>query len=435
MIREQGQGGTPIRSDPSKAQAHILTAERAAADIDDIAPDTPRIPVCRVGILGAGTMGGGIAMNFLSIGIPVTLVERDQAPLDRGIATIRRNYERAVSRGRLTQADVESAMALLTPSLAIEDFAGSDLIIEAVFENMAVKRDVFRRLDAIAKPGAILASNTSRLDIDVIAAETTRPEAVIGLHFFSPANVMRLLEVVRGAKTGPSQLATAMELAKRIGKIAVVSGVCPGFIGNRMLGQRQAQAQRLILEGAKPWDVDRVLTRFGFPMGPFQMSDLAGLDLGWRRETSKGESIRDLLCERDRRGQKTSKGYYDYDAERVAAPSAEVEAIIAAFAERRGYRPRRVEDEEILERLLYPMINEGARILEEGIAQRASDIDVVWLNGYGWPAATGGPMFWADSAGLQKIVAGLQAHADKFGPGFVLSPMFSRLAAAGGSLA
>ncbi len=434
MIRQQDHAGTPIRSDPSKAQAHILMDERAAADIDDIAPDTPRIPVGRVGILGAGMMGGGIAMNFLSIGMPVTIVERDQAPLDRGIATIRRNYERAVSRGRLTQADVERAMAFLTPSLAIEEFASSDLIIEAVFENMAVKKDVFRRLDAIARPGAILASNTSRLDIDVIAAETTRPEAVIGLHFFSPANVMRLLEVVRGAKTGSSQLATVIELARRIGKIAVVSGVCPGFIGNRMLGQRQAQAQRLILEGAKPWDVDRVLTRFGFPMGPFQMSDLAGLDLGWRRETSKGESIRDLLCERDRRGQKTSKGYYDYDAERVATPSAEVEAIIAAFAERRGYRPRKVEDEEILQRLLYPMINEGARILEEGIAQRASDIDVVWLNGYGWPAVTGGPMFWADTIGLQKITAGLEAHADKFGTGFVLSPMLSRLAAAGESL-
>jgi 3-hydroxyacyl-CoA dehydrogenase len=379
-------------------------------------------------------MGGGIAMNFLSIGIPVTIVERDQVPLDRGVATIRRNYERAVNRGRLTQAEVERAMGLVTPSLAIEGLANADLVIEAVFENMAVKRDVFRRLDAIAKPGAILASNTSRLDIDAIAAETTRPEAVIGLHFFSPANVMRLLEVVRGAKTGPSQLATAMALAKRIGKIAVVSRVCPGFIGNRMLGQRQAQAQRLILQGARPWDVDRVLTRFGFPMGPFQMSDLAGLDLGWRPETSKGESIRDLLCECGRRGQKTSRGYYDYDAERVPTPSPEVEAIITEFADRRGYRPREIEDGEILERLLYPMINEGAKILEEGIAQRASDIDVVWLNGYGWPASTGGPMFWADTIGLQKIVAGLQAHAGKFASDFVLSPLLLSKAAEGGHL-
>lgn len=434
MIYEESHGGMPIHADPPRVQQHILLAERDAAHIKDVAHDTPLIPVNRVGILGAGTMGGGIAMSFLSIGVPVTIVERDQVSLDRGVATIRRNYERAAGRGRLTQTDVERAMVLLKPSHAIEDLVDSDLIIEAVFENMAVKREVFRRLDALAKPGAILASNTSRLNIDAIAAETKRPEAVIGLHFFSPANVMRLLEVVRGAKTGPSQLATAMTLAKRIGKIAVVSGVCPGFIGNRMLAQRSRQAQELILEGAKPWEVDRVLTRFGFPMGPFQMSDLAGLDLGWRRETSKGESIRDLLCERDRRGQKTSKGYYDYDADRVPAPSPEVEAIIAAFADRRGYRPRKIEDLEILERLLYPMINEGARILEEGIAQRASDIDVVWLKGYGWPAHTGGPMFWADSTGLPRIVAGLEAHVGKLGSGFVFSPLLLRMAGAGGRL-
>jgi 3-hydroxyacyl-CoA dehydrogenase len=254
---------------------------------------------------------------------------------------------------------------------------------------------------------------------------------VIGLHFFSPANVMRLLEIVRGAKTGPSQLATAMDMAEHIGKIAVVSGVCPGFIGNRMLARRQAQAQKLILEGAKPWDVDRVLTRFGFPMGPFQMSDLAGLDLGWRREISKGDSIRDLLCERDRRGQKTSKGYYDYDRERVPTPSPEVEAIIAEFASRHGYVPRRIEDDEILERLLYPMINEGMNILEEGIAQRASDIDVVWINGYRWPAVTGGPMFWADTIGLDKIAERLRAHAARLGPDVTLSPRLVRMAVGG----
>ncbi|WP_225162361.1 3-hydroxyacyl-CoA dehydrogenase [Bradyrhizobium sp. BRP56] len=360
------------------------------------------------------------------------IVERDQAALERGVATIRRNYTRAASRGRLAADDVERALALLTPGLVIDELADCDLIIEAAFENMAVKKDVFRKLDAIARPGAILASNTSRLDIDAIAAETRRPEAVIGLHFFSPANVMRLLEIVRGAKTGPSQLATAMHLAGRIGKIAVVSGVCPGFIGNRMLGRRQAQAQRLILEGARPWDVDRVLTAFGFPMGPFQMSDLAGLDLGWRRETSKGESIRDLLCERDRRGQKTSKGYYDYDAERVATPSPEVEALIAEFARSRGYRSRRVTDEEILERLLYPMIDEGMKMLDEGIAQRASDIDVVWLNGYGWPARTGGPMFWAERVGLGRIAARLQFHAEKLGSDAALSPRLARSAASAG---
>ncbi|GKQ55080.1 3-hydroxyacyl-CoA dehydrogenase [Bradyrhizobium sp. Ce-3] len=415
-------------ADLSEVQRHIIAAERDAARIDGVRADTPRIPIERVGILGAGTMGGGIAMNFLSIGLPVTIVERDQAALECGIATIRRNYARAASRGRLAAEDVERALALLTPSLAIDALGDSDLIIEAVFENMTVKQDVFRKLDAIARPGAILASNTSRLDIDAIAAETRRPEAVIGLHFFSPANVMRLLEIVRGAKTGPSQLATAMDLAGRIGKIAVVSGVCPGFIGNRMLGRRQAQAQKLILEGARPWDVDRVLTEFGFPMGPFQMSDLAGLDLGWRRETSKGESIRDLLCERDRRGQKTSKGYYDYDAERVATPSPEVEALIAEFARARGYRSRQVTDDEMLERLLYPMIDEGMKILDEGIAQRASDIDVVWLNGYGWPARTGGPMFWAEGVGLGRIAARLRFHADKLGADGALSPRLARSA-------
>ena len=419
-------------ADLSEVQQHILTAERDAARIDGVSADTPRIPIKRVGILGAGTMGGGIAMNFLSIGIPVTIVERDQAALERGIATIRRNYQRAASRGRLAAEDVERALALLTPSLVIDELADSDLIIEAVFENMAVKKDVFRKLDAIARPGAILASNTSRLDIDAIALETRRPEAVIGLHFFSPANVMRLLEIVRGAKTGPSQLATAMDLAGRIGKIAVVSGVCPGFIGNRMLGRRQAPAQRLILEGARPWDVPRVLTEFAFPIGPFQMSDLAGLDLGWRRETSKGESIRDLLCERDRRGQKTSKGYYDYDAERIATPSPEVEALIAEFASSRGYRSRQVADDEILERRLYPMIDEGMRILDEGIAQRASDIDVVWLNGYGWPARTGGPMFWAGRVGIGRIAARLQFHADKFGSDAAPSPRLARSAASAG---
>ncbi|SFH65997.1 3-hydroxyacyl-CoA dehydrogenase NAD-binding domain-containing protein [Bradyrhizobium sp. Gha] len=432
MARERALFASLVKSDQSRAQRHVFFAERTAAKVDDIPPGVPRIPIAGVGIVGTGTMGGGIAMNFLSIGIPVTIVEREQAALDRGLATIRRNYERAASRGRLSGEEVDKAMSLLASSLAIEALADCDLIIEAVFESMAVKQEVFRKLDAVAKPGAILASNTSRLDLNEIAAQTGRPEAVIGLHFFSPANVMRLLEVVRSAKTGASQLATAMDLAKRIGKVAVVSGVCPGFIGNRMLGQRSRQAQLLILEGAKPWDVDRVLTNFGFPMGPFQMSDLAGLDLGWRRESSKGESIRDLLCERDRRGQKTSKGYYDYDSNRMATPSAEVESIIAEFAASRRYRPRQISEQEILERLLYPMINEGAKILEEGIAQRASDIDVVWVNGYGWPAFTGGPMFWADGINLQTIVAGLQSHQARFGAEFAVSQLLQRKASNAG---
>jgi 3-hydroxyacyl-CoA dehydrogenase len=358
-------------------------------------------------------MGGGIAMNFLSAGFPVTIIEREAAALERGVEVIRRNYGTTAAKGRLTQAQVEQAMGLLTPTLVLQAFADCDIVIEAVFELIDVKKSVFRELDRIVKPGAILASNTSFLDIDEIAEVTARPQLVIGLHFFSPANVMRLLEVVRGAKTAPGVLATAMALAKRIGKVAVVSGVCHGFIGNRMLSPRQEQAHALIMEGAKPWDVDRVLTDFGFPMGPFQMSDLAGLDIGWDPEKSRGETLRDVLCERGRRGQKTGKGFYDYDEKRNRTPSAEVEVLIAEFAAKSGRGQRPIEDQEILERLLYPMVNEGALILEEGIAQQASDIDIVWINGYGWPAWTGGPMFWAETIGLETVRAGLEKHAPR----------------------
>lgn len=414
-----------VAGDQSRALRHVFFAERAAAKIDGVPADTPAIPIRKVGVVGAGTMGGGISMNFLSVGISVTLVEREQAPLDRGVATIRKNYDNTARRGRLTEGQVEKAMGLLKPTLNFEDLADCDLVIEAVFENMDLKKDVFRKLDAIVKPGAILASNTSYLNVDEMAAVTKRPEAVLGLHFFSPANVMRLLEIVRGEKTSPSVLKTCMELAKKIGKIAVVAGVCPGFIGNRMLSQRQREAQKLVMEGAKPWDVDRVLVSFGFPMGPFQMSDLAGLDIGWNAATSKSETIRDVLCERGRRGQKTGKGYYDYDENRRPSPSPEVEEIIAQFAAKTGKPQRTISDQEIFERLLYPMINEGAKILDERMAQRASDIDIVWLNGYGWPAFTGGPMFWADTVGLDKIAAGLEAH------GLEVAPSLKRLAAAG----
>ncbi|MDP8914446.1 MAG: 3-hydroxyacyl-CoA dehydrogenase NAD-binding domain-containing protein [Pseudomonadota bacterium] len=419
IARERDLFAQLVRSDQSKALRHVFFAERAAAKIDGLSADTPRIPIRKVGVLGAGTMGGGIAMNFLSAGIPVTILEREQAPLDRGLATIRKNYERSAQRGRLTGEQVEQAMSQLTPTLSYDDLADCDLVIEAVFENMDVKKEVFRRLDTVVKEGAILASNTSFLDIDEMAAETRRPESVIGLHFFSPANVMRLLEIVRGASTSPSVLATSMDLSKKIGKIAVVARVCPGFIGNRMLAPRQRAAQKLILEGAKPWDVDRVLTSFGFPMGPFQMSDLAGLDLGWSRESSKGETIRDVLCERDRRGQKTGKGYYDYDEQRRPSPSPEVEQIIAEFAKKAGLEQRHIGDQEVLDRLLLPMVNEGAKILEEGIAQRASDVDVVWLNGYGWPAWTGGPMFWADTIGLDTVLDRLE----RSGAGSQISPL------------
>ena len=409
--KERELFGKLVTGTQSKALRHVFFAERAAAKIDDIPADTPVLPVKKVGILGAGTMGGGIAMNFLTAGYAVTILEREQAALDRGVSIIRKNYERSAAKGRFTADQVERAMGLLTPTLDMDDQADCDLVIEAVFENMDVKKDVFRKLDGIVKPGAILASNTSYLNVDEMAAETKRPGSVLGLHFFSPANVMRLLEIVRAAKTEPAVLKTAMDLAKKIGKVAVVSGVCFGFIGNRMLSPRQRAAQAMLLQGAKPWDVDKALTDFGMPMGPFQMSDLAGLDLGWDKANSKSETIRDVLCERDRRGQKTGKGFYDYDENRRPSPSREVEAIIDEFAAKSGLEQRVLSQDEIRERLLFPMINEGAKILEEGMAQRASDIDTVWINGYGWPAYTGGPMFWADTIGLDKVVAGLKAHA------------------------
>ena len=408
------------------AQAHIEAALKVCAVIDDLPADTPLLSIAKVGVIGAGTMGGGIAMNFLTAGIPVTIVEREQEALDRGVAVMGKNYEASVKRGRIEPAVAEAAMAALTPSLSFEALADCDLVIEAVYESMDVKKDVFGRLDAIVKPGAILASNTSYLDVDEIAAATGRPEAVLGMHFFSPANIMKLLEVVRGAKTGASQLATVMQLATKIRKVPVVSGVCHGFIGNRMLAKRQEQANALLMEGAAYYDIDQVLLDFGFPMGPFQMGDLAGLDIGWHRDPGKVTTIREALCAKGRWGQKTGKGFYDYDESRQRSASDEVKAIIAEFAARSGVALREVSKQEIFERLLYPMVSEGALILDEGIAQRASDIDLVWLNGYGWPAWTGGIMYWADHEGLGKIVAGLETH------GLPVAPLLAKLASEGG---
>ena len=394
----------------SKAMRHYFFAERAANKIDDVPADTPLIPVKKVGVIGAGTMGGGIAMNFLSAGIPVTILEMKQEALDRGTGVMRRNYENTAKRGRMTAEQVEDAMGLLTPTLDYADLADCDLVIEAVYESMDVKKDVFGKLDEVVKEGAILASNTSYLDIDEIATATQRPGYVIGLHFFSPANVMKLLEIVRGAKTRDDVLATAMKLSRKIGKVAAVSGVCPGFIGNRMLSKRQEQANQLIMEGADYWEVDEVLLDFGFPMGPFQMGDLAGIDIGWHRDPSKVTTVREALCAAGRFGQKAGKGFYDYDEARNRTPSDEVKAIIADFAQKEGHEQREISKDEIRERLLYPMVNEGAKILDEKMAQRASDIDVVWINGYGWPLYTGGPMFWADTIGLDTVVAGLEKH-------------------------
>ena len=415
----------------SAAQRHVFFAERQVWKLPDVPADTPQIPVNTVGIIGAGTMGGGIAMNFLNAGIPVTIVETKQEALDRGLGVIRKNYENTAKKGRITEADVEKRMSLLKGTLNLEDLKDADLIIEAIFENMAVKKEVFAKLDKIAKPGAILATNTSALNIDEIATAVSRPEAVIGLHFFSPANVMRLLEVVRADKTSKPVIATSMAIAKKIGKIAALVGVCPGFVGNRILAQRQREAQKLVLEGAMPWDVDRVLYDFGFPMGPFAMSDLAGLDIGWSKETSKGESIRDRLCEMDRRGQKTGAGYYDYDENRKAIPSKITEDLILEFASKKGVNRRKISDEEILERCIYPMINEGAKILEEGKAIRASDIDIVWINGYGWPVYRGGPMLYGDTVGLDKVLAKMKEFHAQMGDDFKPAALLEKLVAEG----
>ena len=416
----------------SQAQRHAFFAERAAAKIADVPDSTPIVKVAKVGIIGAGTMGGGIAMNFANVGIPVVLVETAQAALDRGLAVVRKNYENSAKRGKLTAEQVEQRMALLSGSLDMNALADCDLVIEAVFENMAVKKEIFAKLDKICKPGAVLATNTSALDVNEIAsAATSRPEAVVGMHFFSPANVMKLLEVVRGSKTSDTALATAMQIGKKIGKVAAVSGVCPGFIGNRMLRARGEQAQAMLLEGAMPWDIDQVLYDFGMPMGPFAMSDLAGLDIGWSKETSKSATVREVLCEMDRRGQKTGAGYYDYDESRNAKPSEVTRKIVLDFMAKQGTTARAVGPDEILERTIYAMINEGAKILEEGIAQRASDIDTVYINGYGWPVYRGGPMFYADTVGPATVVAKLKAYGDRMGPGFSISPLLQRLATEG----
>ncbi|MGX7926359.1 3-hydroxyacyl-CoA dehydrogenase NAD-binding domain-containing protein [Tsuneonella sp. HG094] len=394
----------------SAAMRHYFFAERAANKIDDVPADTPLIPIRKVGVIGAGTMGGGIAMNFLSAGIPVTILEMQQDALERGTGTIRKNYENTAKRGRMTAEQVEGAMGLLTSTLDYGDLADCDLVIEAVYENMDVKKQVFAKLDDVVKQGAILASNTSYLDVDEIATATKRPGYVLGLHFFSPANVMKLLEIVRGKETRGDVLMTAMKLAKTIGKVAVVAGVCDGFIGNRMLSPRQQQANALIMEGANYWDVDDVLLEFGFPMGPFQMSDLAGVDIGWHRDPNRIETMRDALCAKGRWGQKVGKGFYDYDEARTRTPSDETKAIIADWAAKTGKPQREISKDEIRERLLYPMVDEGAKILDEKMAQRASDIDVVWINGYGWPLYTGGPMHWAEDVGLANVVAGLEKH-------------------------
>jgi 3-hydroxyacyl-CoA dehydrogenase len=407
----------------ARAQQYFFFAERKANKIEGLPEGTEPRDVRKVGVIGAGTMGGGISMNFLSAGLPVTIVEMGQDALDRGTGVMRRNYEASAAKGKLTPEQVGKAMGLLNPTLDFGALADCDLIIEAVYENMDVKKEVFARLDKVAKPGAILASNTSYLDINEIAASISRPGDVVGMHFFSPANIMKLLEVVRGDKTAPDVLLTAMQLGKRIRKVPVVAGVCHGFIGNRMLMPRQIEATKLLLEGASPEQVDRVHVAFGMPMGPFQMADLAGVDIGWHRDPKRIENVRDALCAIDRWGQKKGAGFYDYDDKRRPSPSLVVQQIIEDFATKQGVERREISDEEIVERTLYTMVNEGAKILEEGIAQRASDVDVVWVYGYGWPVYRGGPMFWADTIGLDTVVAGLKRQEARMKPEFTFSQL------------
>jgi len=428
-----------------RALRHAFFAERAASKIADVPEGTPQRPVAKVAVIGAGTMGGGISMNFLNAGIPVTILETKQDALDRGLATIRKNYEAQVRKGKLKEDKFAQRMALLTPTLTYDDIRDADLVIEAVFEDMGVKEAVFRKLDEVMKPGAILASNTSTLDLNRIASFTKRPQDVVGLHFFSPANVMKLLEVVRGEHTGRDVLATVMAMARKIRKTAVVSGVCDGFIGNRMIEQYSRQATFLLEEGCTPSQVDRVIEKFGFAMGPFRMGDLAGNDIGWairkRRYVEKPHMrysrTADLLCEMGRFGQKTGAGWYDYQpGKRDAIPSTPVEDMIAKHRTGLGVAPRRIADDEIVHRLVYSLVNEAAKILEEGIAGKASDIDMVYLTGYGFPLHRGGPMRYADEQGLFNVVQAMKKFAANpldDATFWQPAPLLARLAAEGQS--
>ena len=394
----------------SDAVAYMNEATQTARVIDGLPENLALRPIEKVGIIGAGTMGGGIAMNFATAGISLTIVETKEDALSRGLGVVRGNYQRSADRGRFPQEEVDIRMDRITGALAMDALADCDLVIEAVFEDMDLKKQIFARLDDICKEGAILATNTSALNIDEIAAVTSRPQDVIGLHFFSPANVMKLLEIVRADHTADDVVATSMALAVTIGKVATLVGVCPGFVGNRILAARQREAQNLVNQGVLPWDVDNAFNAFGFKMGPFQMSDLAGLDIGWKKGAVTGNPIRDRLCEMDRRGQKTGAGYYDYDENRQRNPSKITEEIIADVTGIAAGASG-LSQEDILARLLHPMVNEALVIMEENKAQRPSDIDVIWSFGYGWPGDTGGPMFYGDLVGAEKILSTMQALA------------------------
>lgn len=434
-----------VNGNESKAIRHLFFAERDAAKIDDLPADTPAAEIRRVAVVGAGTMGSGIAMSFASAAIPVTLIETAQAALDRGLANIRRNYASTVAKGRLDPAEADARVARIEPTLDLARAAEADLVIEAVFEDMAVKTDLFTRLDAVCRPDAILATNTSRLDVDEIAASTTRPGSVIGLHFFSPAHVMRLVEVVRGRATAPGVIASSMAVGRRIGKLPVLVGVCDGFVGNRMVAQYAREAEFLLEEGATPEQVDAALRKFGLAMGRFAMSDLAGLDISWagRKRTAatrpahlRYSKVADRLCEMGRFGQKTGAGFYRYEAgSRTPIPDPVVQQVIEDCAREAGIVRRTVTDEEIVERTMYALVNEGAKVLEDGIAQRASDIDLIYVNGYGFPAWRGGPMFYADTVGLARVCERVREFHRRHGEFWTSAPLLERLARAGKTFA
>ena len=430
-----------VQTNESRALRHAFFGERMASKIADVPADTPQRSIKSAAVIGAGTMGGGIAMNFANAGIAVTLLETKQEALDKGLATIAKNYENSAKKGKLTVEKMQQRLALISGTLSYQDIAQADIVVEAVFEDMAVKEAVFKQLDTVMKPGAILASNTSTLDVDQIANFTQRPQDVIGTHFFSPANVMKLLEVVRGAKTGKDVLATTMALAKKIKKTGVVSGVCDGFIGNRMIEQYSRQAGFLLEEGCLPQQVDQAIEKFGFAMGPFRMGDLAGNDIGWyirkRRYIEQPHitysKTADLLCEMGRFGQKTGAGWYDYrPGERAALPSAVVDEMVIKHSADIGLQRREISDEEIVERLVYSLVNEAALILQEGIAQRASDIDMVYLTGYGFPLHRGGPMLYADMVGLPRVLASIERFAAaRHGEAWQAAPLLKQLVAEG----
>ena len=443
---EQECFGKCLKHPQRESLIHMFFSEREVSKIPDVPKDTATQKIDTAAVIGCGTMGGGITMSFLNVGIPVTTLEMNQEALDRGIGVIKRNYDIQVQRGRMTAEEVDKRMSLLTGTTNFEDLGSADLILEAIYENIDVKVDTFKKMDAVAKPGAILASNTSALDIDKMAEATSRPESVIGLHFFSPANIMKLLEIVRGGKTSKEVIASSMKLGRQLNKIAVLSGNAPGFIGNRMLAGYTRQAGEIILQGATPYQVDNALLQFGMPMGPFQMNDLVGLDLGWRARKLNGVKpedvpitarVADKLCEMDRYGQKNNRGYYIYpEGSRAGQADPEVVALVEETSAELGIERRSIEDEEVIKRCLYPLINEGARILEDGIAIRPCDIDIVYINGYGFPEVTGGPMFWADQIGLENILADIKGFQKEYG-GTIWepAPLLERLVAEGKTFA